>query len=287
MGKVTKFLGAAALIATGVGIEKGIAWLKWYKDYCKLTPYKVDHLSNTGIKDTKDVKLIAHRGFRAIAPENTLPAYEEAGKAGFWGAECDIFRTIDGVWVLHHDPVTYRMMDKAGYIEMMTYDQLKKYNYSSGHNIADYPELKFCTLDEFFAVCEKYGMHAVVEIKYNHTIRHYQELVDIASKYDIEVDYIAFDFEDLVKMRKLCDNDLFYLVYDIKDKQIKQAQSLENCGISYDGDDERNLANDCERVRKCHEAGLKTATWAVDDLDKIEKIYNAGTKFITTNAILY
>ena len=97
----------------------------------------------------------------------------------------------------------------------------------------------------------------------------------------------AFDFEDLVKMRKLCDNDLFYLVYDIKDKQIKQAQSLENCGISYDGDDERNLANDCERVRKCHEAGLKTATWAVDDLDKIEKIYNAGTKFITTNAILY
>ncbi len=287
MGKIKKIIGTAALIGVGMGIERGIEWLKWYKDYCKLTPYKVDRLSNTDIEKPEDIRLIAHRGFRAVAPENTLPAYEEAGKAGFWGAECDIYRTIDGVWVLHHDPVTYRMMDKSGYIELMTYEQLLKYNYSTGHNIDEYPELKICKLEDFFAVCEKYGMHAVVEIKYNHTIRHFHELVEMADKYNIGVTYIAFNFEDCVKMRSLCDNDLFYLVYDIKDKQIAQALSVENCGISYDGNDERNLENDCERIRKCHEAGLTTATWAVDDLDKIKKIYNAGTKFITTNSILY
>ena len=272
MGKVKKLLGAAALVGAGMGIEAGIKWLEWYKDYCKLVPYKIDSIKNTQIEDKEDIKLIAHRGYRAVAPENTLPAYEEAGKAGFWGAECDIYRTIDGVWVLHHDPVTYRMMDKSGYIELMTYDQLMKYNYSNGHNIDKYPNLKVCKLEEFFKACEKYGMTAVVEIKYNHTIMHFDELVEIASRYNIDVQYIAFSFADLVKMRKHCDNDLFYLVYDINDKQIERALSVENCGISYDGNDERNLENDCARIRKCHEAGLVTATWAVDDLEKIEKI---------------
>lgn len=287
MGKVKKLLGAAALVGAGMGIEAGIKWLEWYKDYCKLVPYKIDSIKNTQIEDKEDIKLIAHRGYRAVAPENTLPAYEEAGKAGFWGAECDIYRTIDGVWVLHHDPVTYRMMDKSGYIELMTYDQLMKYNYSNGHNIDKYPNLKVCKLEEFFKACEKYGMTAVVGIKYNHTIMHFDELVEIASRYNIDVQYIAFSFADIVKMRKLCDNDLFYLVYDIKDKQIERALSVENCGISYDGNDERNLENDCARIRKCHEAGLVTATWAVDDLEKIEKIANAGTKYITTNSVLY
>ena len=42
---------------------------------------------------------MAHRGFRAVAPENTAPAFEEAGKAGYYGAECDVYRTADGVWV--------------------------------------------------------------------------------------------------------------------------------------------------------------------------------------------
>jgi uncharacterized protein YjdB len=38
-------------------------------------------------------KFIAHRGLSAIEPENTIPAFEAACKAGVWGVECDIWES--------------------------------------------------------------------------------------------------------------------------------------------------------------------------------------------------
>ncbi|MBO5711468.1 MAG: glycerophosphodiester phosphodiesterase, partial [Acholeplasmatales bacterium] len=43
------------------------------------------------------VKAIAHRGYSADAPENTLVAYRLAKEKGFSYVECDISFTKDGV----------------------------------------------------------------------------------------------------------------------------------------------------------------------------------------------
>ena len=195
--------------------------------------------------------------------------------------------TRDGVWVLHHDPFTHRVMDQDKFVELCTYDELMEQNYKQGHNLDKYPNLKVCTLEDFFLTCKKYNMHAVVELKHKANRKHYDKIVELQKKCGVEADYIAFDFVDLVRMRELTDADLYYLVYNIKDSQIEKAKTLENCGISYDGDDPRNHANDCEMIRKCHAAGLKTATWAVDSVDTIKMLVNAGTECITTNAVTY
>ncbi len=47
----------------------------------------------------------AHRGARAHAPENTIPAFELALKLGATGLESDVWRTADGQVVLDHDGV--------------------------------------------------------------------------------------------------------------------------------------------------------------------------------------
>ncbi len=47
--------------------------------------------------------LFAHRGGRAHAPENTLEAFRLAVRLGATGLESDVWCTIDGVPVLHHD----------------------------------------------------------------------------------------------------------------------------------------------------------------------------------------
>jgi glycerophosphoryl diester phosphodiesterase len=46
---------------------------------------------------------IAHRGGAALAPENTLAAFEDAMARGCDGAELDVQLTSDGVVVVHHD----------------------------------------------------------------------------------------------------------------------------------------------------------------------------------------
>lgn len=49
------------------------------------------------------MKLIAHRGFSAEYPDNTLIAFQAAIDAGFTEVECDVQQTRDGVLVLCHD----------------------------------------------------------------------------------------------------------------------------------------------------------------------------------------
>ena len=47
--------------------------------------------------------LFAHRGGRAHAPENTLAAFRLAVRLGATGLESDVWCTLDGTPVLHHD----------------------------------------------------------------------------------------------------------------------------------------------------------------------------------------
>jgi glycerophosphoryl diester phosphodiesterase len=47
----------------------------------------------------------AHRGASAHAPENTIAAFELAGRLGACGLESDVWLTADGVAVLDHDGV--------------------------------------------------------------------------------------------------------------------------------------------------------------------------------------
>lgn len=51
-----------------------------------------------------EVKIIAHRGASAEAPENTLSAFKKALEIGVSCIECDVHLTKDEVVVISHDP---------------------------------------------------------------------------------------------------------------------------------------------------------------------------------------
>ncbi|MEX2322194.1 MAG: glycerophosphodiester phosphodiesterase [Acidimicrobiia bacterium] len=47
--------------------------------------------------------IVAHRGARSVAPENTVEAFIRAGELGADGVELDVRLTVDGHLVVHHD----------------------------------------------------------------------------------------------------------------------------------------------------------------------------------------
>src|SRR5581483_10595929 len=51
------------------------------------------------------VQVYAHRGARAFAPENTLPAYKTGLRIGADWVDMDVLLTKDGEVVIGHDPV--------------------------------------------------------------------------------------------------------------------------------------------------------------------------------------
>src|SRR4051812_33810066 len=51
------------------------------------------------------VHVIAHRGASKAERENTLGAFRRARAMGADAVELDVRRTVDGVLVVHHDPL--------------------------------------------------------------------------------------------------------------------------------------------------------------------------------------
>ena len=69
--------------------------------------------------------VIAHRGNRAHAPENTLEAFRQAVAAGADAIEFDLRLTKDGHVVVMHDATLDRTTDSAGRLELRTLAQLE------------------------------------------------------------------------------------------------------------------------------------------------------------------
>lgn len=69
--------------------------------------------------------IFAHRGAHRIAPENTLPAFEEAIRSGADGVELDVQYSADGHVVVIHDLTLDALTDGAGRVTAHTLQELR------------------------------------------------------------------------------------------------------------------------------------------------------------------
>ena len=263
---------AFLLIATVLG---GVIALN---QYCKTKDYTV-------ISTSDNVTLVAHRGMRSVAPENTTASFTEAGKHGYWGAECDVYRTKDGVWIISHDSHTYRMMDKSAFIEKKTYEELMDMNVDNGVNIDKYEDLKICSLEEYLDICKKYNMTPVIELKGKNNTEYYSEIVELENQFEVNPVYISFHIENLQTMRRLTQCKMYYLVQKISEDDIQDAKSIENCGIDFNGNKDKNFKSDI--IKKCQDAGLELGAWTINEEDALQKLEQYGITLITTDCIEY
>lgn len=263
---------AFLLIATVLG---GVIALN---QYCKTKDYTV-------ISTSDNVTLVAHRGMRSVAPENTTASFTEAGKHGYWGAECDVYRTKDGVWIISHDSHTYRMMDKSAFIEKKTYEELMDMNVDNGVNIDKYEDLKICSLEEYLDICKRYNMTPVIELKGKNNTEYYSEIVELANQFEVNPVYISFHIENLQTMRRLTQCKMYYLVQKISEDDIQDAKSIENCGIDFNGNKDKNFKSDI--IKKCQDAGLELGAWTINEEDALQKLEQYGITLITTDCIEY
>ena len=69
--------------------------------------------------------MFAHRGGAALAPENTMAAFDNAVALGADGLELDVRLSSDGVVVVHHDATLDRMTALRGRVGSRTVAQLR------------------------------------------------------------------------------------------------------------------------------------------------------------------
>lgn len=102
-------------------------------------------------------KFIAHKGFVALAPENTLKSTEKACEHGFSMVEMDVTMSKDYQYVLYHDADLSIMTNGTGNIYDRTLSEIQQFNINKG--VLDENEvLKIPTFEDAVKICGNYGV---------------------------------------------------------------------------------------------------------------------------------
>jgi glycerophosphoryl diester phosphodiesterase len=121
------------------------------------------------------VKLIAHRGYSDLHPENTLSAFKAAQEFGADAIELDVHLTRDGHLVVHHDYYLGNPDNGEGLIFEKDLAYLETLNIK--------PDEKIPTLEAVFKTIGD-SMQYELELK-GFTEEFLQKVVDLANKYGL------------------------------------------------------------------------------------------------------
>ena len=237
-----------------------------------------------GHTDYKKPRLCAHRGFSAVAPENTLPAFGAAVALGASEIELDIWATKDGEIVSLHDATLDRVSTGKGKVYDCTYQELLAFDFGvkKGKNFAG------LRIARFEDILKKFSCHTIMNI-------HVKSLTDQPWKE-----------ADLKKVLDLIDAyDAKNHVYFMTENTVLQAQlaklapEIPRCmghdGRAPDKIVERAVEHGCsmvqlfkpyftqETVDKAHAAGLRCNVFYANDPEEAKRYFKMGIDTVLTD----
>ncbi len=227
-------------------------------------------------------RFVAHRGLSDHAPENTVPAFELAGKAGFWGIETDIIETLDGVFMCMHDDELDRTTNGSGMVIDHTYNELSQLCVDYGNDISEYPDLKIPTMIEFLNMCVIYDCVPVIEIKQIDNYEAFLKTIEESGLMNRCI--ISGGIEDLKQIRALNTSIPLMVVgysnkpYTFYTELIKELP--DNSGILYD-----YHSVDKSVIDELHASGLLAGVWTLDTGEEAAQYMSYGVDFVVTNHI--
>lgn len=231
----------------------------------------------------KKILVHGHRGCRAVRPENTLPAFEHAIRAGVDALEMDLVLTKDDVLVVSHDPTINSVICRgpagaeveAGIpIRSLTFAELGRYDCGAVRNPGfphqvPAPGTRIPAFDDVLRLAASSGVWLNVETK----IRERPDLVPPPGKFaamvlaavrkrGLESRTIlqSFDYRTLRAMKKLAPKMPLAALDDIGKEDFITLARRGGAGIISPRFDFVTP----EKVRAAHAAGLEVIPWTAN-----------------------
>jgi len=222
-------------------------------------------------------RLIAHRGYTADAPENSLMAFQAAGKAGYWAIETDVHLTADGELVCNHDTTVDSMYDGSGYIRNMPLNSLCRLNFRKEFC----PESRMPTFTEYLEICKQYHAVPFIESKCDAI----PQILETAFRFFSEDEIIlsSTSFEHLKKARTLSDQVFIHHIFSDM-KTIEQLSALSNSGTSLNFPNPDDLPKGL--ITTVHSKEVRLCLRAGDTPEAVQRMMSLGLDYIPTNKML-
>src|SRR5438105_750261 len=91
--------------------------------------------AGVGAQGSRGVLVVAHRGFKEVAPENTIAAFDAGARIGADYMELDVRETKDGELVLMHDSSVERTTNGVGAVKELTFAEIRKLDAGDGQSV--------------------------------------------------------------------------------------------------------------------------------------------------------
>ncbi|MCX6623915.1 MAG: glycerophosphodiester phosphodiesterase [Acidobacteria bacterium] len=244
------------------------------------------------------IRVHGHRGARALRPENTLPAFEYAIRAGADVLELDVAVTRDNVVVVSHDPVLRApVCTGAGgeaVIREHSLAELRRWDCGAVRNSqfprqVPVPGTRIPTLDEVFALASRGTFEFNVETK---SFPDRPELAPppeeftrlvlaVIGKHRLESRVIlqSFDFRTLHAMKKLAPGIRRAALYSGAPRDfVAIAREAEAQIVS----PHYSLVT-VEQVEAAHRAGFEVVPWTVNEAAEWDRLIEARVDAIITD----
>lgn len=238
-----------------------------------------------------EIKRIAHRGFSSEAPENSRASFALAVEGDFYGVECDVWKTRDGVYVISHDGNMKRMFDIDRQIPKMNYREAIWYPMTKGKKRTMHPVQHLLPLTEYLSLLKRsHRKRAVIELKMDFTTVELGEIVSLVKQYDLydRTYFISLHGGVLIRLKKELGfpaERLQYVYGAISaNKYIPVNMEVEHWLIENRLNlDTRYTLLSRGNVMRLHEAGLEINVWTVNRKKDVEYVIRElGVDMVTT-----
>ena len=233
-----------------------------------------------------DLEIIAHRGYSARAPENTLAAVEIAIEAGADAIEWDVHVAACGTPVLFHDATLSRTSNGVGPIRSRTLAQLRELDAGSWFGPGFAGE-RIPSMEEALELTKGRTRRVYTEVKGFRELGDLDRMVDIVREAGRIIDHVFISL-DWAILDHIADRDpsahLGYIV-DLPERceeALERATSDDRSLIDFDY---RLVIDRAELVRRATDRGVAVAVWTVDDPAQASLLQDAGVTRFTTNQV--
>ncbi|HKJ03438.1 MAG TPA: glycerophosphodiester phosphodiesterase family protein [Longimicrobiales bacterium] len=232
------------------------------------------------------VEIIAHRGYSAKAPENTLAALDAAVAAGADAVEFDLHTAACGTPVVFHDAMLSRTTNGVGPLRRRTLEQLKALDAGKWFS-PDFAGQRIPSFSDALQNLEGRVPRIYAEVKGFRELEDLDRMVRLARDADMldVVVFISMNWTLLDRMRGQEPTLAVGYVVDEEGKIDEAVQRATGDAASLVDFRADLLTADPSTAQRCVDHGIDMAVWTVDDAAEAARLLELGVRRITTNQV--
>jgi glycerophosphoryl diester phosphodiesterase len=227
---------------------------------------------------------VAHRGYSAVAPENTLPAFLAAVRGGATLVEFDVRTTADGVPVVIHDRTLDRTTTGAGYLWDRPYAEVAALDAGAWFAPA-YAGTRVPTLTETLDLLGAAGARLLLEIKRPATLDEVKTIVEAVHERGLAERTIVQSFDpEVMRLVRAAAPDLRrgLLRMRFDEETVGLARELEVVCLNPALAD---VLADPATVADLTGAGIAVMPWTANDMTVWPALVAAGAAGLVTDRV--